>query len=586
MNRPRDRLWLWGALGLLVATAVVRILVLGWDALAPDDARYLYVGLSVLDGHGAVTPAGIPYVARSPVYGILLALGGRALGGDVITGAHVAAWAMAVVGLLGAVLLAARLGGAVAAVVAALTLVAMPLPWALLSTLRVDQALGTLVVGLVLVASTERPRARRAAAAGAILGIGVLVKEAALPVAALPVAWAAHGWGRPWLGRAALFALVVVVVAGWWWLVVWNEAGVLFPLNALGVIDARQVDAGPRPGRLDVIVIVAAVVGGAAAWAANGARSQREPRLRPLVVAALGLLPAAGYALMTGLAERNYLPLALLTAVAIGTAAPGTIARIRSARLPPRLRRGLAAAMVPAVLIAVAAGQVAAVRPSPSPLPGLIAAEVRQLSDAGGAVTMPFRERETVALELFGRNPVRSVGTTRVEPSARPGDYVWLGLRDRVLFGITRRDWQAAVGAPDVVVLVIVVPHPLAPAELVPALERPGAPDGGGIRAVKVIEAGGSAHVFAVSPDVAAAEAASLPPHLDATAALAWLALGDGDALGRLADAGAVVAPDASLEKLRTAVAGGACLVQAGAGHPDDWLRLVPAGPGCAAPAP
>ena len=59
------------AVGLAIAIvglALARIAG-GWAALAPDDARYLFVGLSILDGQGAVTPGGDPYLMRSPVYG-------------------------------------------------------------------------------------------------------------------------------------------------------------------------------------------------------------------------------------------------------------------------------------------------------------------------------------------------------------------------------------------------------------------------------------------------------------------------------------------------------------------------------------
>ena len=472
MNSRRDHMVLGGILLSLAALALVRTLVLGWDDLAPDDARYLYVGLSVLDGHGAVTPAGNPYLLRSPVYGVILALGARLLGDDVITGAHVAASAIGLAGLFGATAVAGRLGGSIAAVATGLALVAMPLPWALLPTLRVDQALAAIVVGLVFVASVARPGIWRAATAGAILGVGVLVKEAVLPVVVLPVAWLSPGWHRPWLRRAAAFVLMVILVAGWWWLVVWVEGEVLFPLNALGVIDARQVSTAGRLGRLDIAIAAA----GAAAWAIVTAMAVRVPHLRPLVVAAVALLPAAGYAFVSGLAERNYLPLALLTGVAIGLAAAAMVAwmRARSPNLPPQARRWLVVAGATVVLIVIVMGQVAAPRASPSRLPALVAAEIRQRTEPAQAVVMPFRDRETVGLELYGRNSLRSLGAGRVTAAARPADYVWMGLRDRQLFGITRSAWQATVGGPDVTMLVIVVPHPLSPATLIPSLEGPG----------------------------------------------------------------------------------------------------------------
>ena len=46
----------------IVGIGLARIAISGWAPLAADDARYLYVGLSILDGQGAVTPSGDPYV--------------------------------------------------------------------------------------------------------------------------------------------------------------------------------------------------------------------------------------------------------------------------------------------------------------------------------------------------------------------------------------------------------------------------------------------------------------------------------------------------------------------------------------------
>jgi hypothetical protein len=580
----RDHLWLGGTIGLLVAIALVRLLVLGWDVLAPDDARYLFVGLSVLDGHGAVTPAGLPYLLRSPVYGVSLALGARALGGDVITGAHVVAATLGIAGLLGATLLAWRLGGSVAAVATGLALVATPLPWALLPTLRVDQALAALVVGVVLLASTGRPGLGRAAVAGAVMGVGVLVKEAVLPVLMLPIAWASVGSRRRWLGEAAAFVLVVVVVAGWWWVVVWADAGVLFPLNGIDVIEARQVEVGTRLGRLDIAVAMAGMV----AWLIVGVSAVRRPRIRPLVAAAVGLLPAAAYALARGLAARNFLPLALLTGVAIGIAASLAVEwiRARPAVRSGRARWAFVAVGALAVTTTATAAQVTATRPSSSHLAARTTAGIVQHTRPGDAVVMPFRDRESIVLGLYGRNPVRSLGTVRVQSGDQPADYVWMGLRDHQLFGITRAAWKAALGQPDVALLVIVLPHPLSPAALVPSLQGPGPAGDPGTQALDVIADGGSANLFSVAPGRAVAGAELLVLHLDASAAAAWLALGGGDALDRLAAAQPVLVPDDSVGDLRSAVSGAACLSPAGTGYTEGWLRLLPLGTGCAALAP
>ncbi len=65
---------------VVAIVGVLRLAMFGWAGIAPDDARYLYVGLSTLAGDGPVTPSGNVFLLRSPLYGILLA-GRRAVHG-------------------------------------------------------------------------------------------------------------------------------------------------------------------------------------------------------------------------------------------------------------------------------------------------------------------------------------------------------------------------------------------------------------------------------------------------------------------------------------------------------------------------
>ncbi len=81
------------ALGLVVV-AIARLIVSGWADVAPDDARYVFVGLSTLDGHGSVTPSGNLFLLRSPIYGIALAAGRWLSADGPVGGARVVAAAL------------------------------------------------------------------------------------------------------------------------------------------------------------------------------------------------------------------------------------------------------------------------------------------------------------------------------------------------------------------------------------------------------------------------------------------------------------------------------------------------------------
>jgi hypothetical protein len=110
----------------VVVVAIGRLALFGWAGIAPDDARYVFVGLSTLDGHGPITPSGNLFLLRSPIYGIALAAG-RALTVDgPIAGARIVAVVLTVAALLAAVRFGWSLGGPVGAAGTALALMAMP----------------------------------------------------------------------------------------------------------------------------------------------------------------------------------------------------------------------------------------------------------------------------------------------------------------------------------------------------------------------------------------------------------------------------------------------------------------------------
>lgn len=515
---------------ILVALALVRI-AMGWTPLAPDDARYLFVGLSILDGQGAVTPSGDPYLLRSPVYGVALALGSRLVGGDPIDGARVVAVGVSLLGLLGAVRIAWLAAGPGAAVGAALGLAATPLLWQLLPSLRIDLPQTAIVVAVLLLA--WRPTTRRWAAAGAVLGIAVLVKETALPLLLLPLALLGLVPAPAVRRLAVVYVAAAVATAGWWWVVVWAVSGRVFPADALALVEARDV-AGSLQVPWDALPILVAFV---AAWILVLRLARHDPGARLLLAAALGLVPAATYALASGLAARNFAGLSVLSAIALGIAGAALVSAIRSRLAGPSgfdtaPSRAIAALVLGAMILVGVAGPVLgqrAVRPPPSDrlTNGLVAWVGANVAN-GGRVVMTFREREEVALRRFGQTEVDLLAVRRVDANVPPERFIWMGLRDRQLFGYPRDGWVATLTDPPAAFLLLVGPHPFTPTDLLGDHPDPAV---AGLTRVATMEADDDrADIFRIDPNDVRDGTTALPLHLSAEAALAWLDLAAGPA--------------------------------------------------------
>lgn len=566
------------ALGI-ITVAIARLALFGWADVAPDDARYVFVGLSTLDGHGPVTPSGNLFLLRSPVYGIALAAG-RWLGADSpVGGARIVAAALSVAGMVGAVWLSWSFAGSLGALGTALGLLAMTLIWRLVPTLRIDlpQTAGVIAVLIAL----RRPTAQRWVLAGALFGVTVLVKETILLLALSPLAFVGTvsraRFGRLW----GLFLGTAVLVAGWWWIVVWMQSGSIFPLNAIGVIERRDVGTDLR---LDTFALgLGCVIG--VGWLIVLAAARHDPDLRLLVAGAICLLPPAGYALANGLSTRNLAGLAVLSAVAIGVAC-ARVARQVAARAPS----GGPTRAVPTIVLTIGlviglggavAGQGRVGDPGESTLPGQMTAWLRANAPPGSHAVMTFRDSEIVALELYGRMSVPGLPAVRVATDAPLSDFLWIGLRDRQLFGYTRSGWVGTLAQPGTGAFILAGPHPLTPAELMPALDRGGLP--GVVLAEQFATEGEWASIYAVTPPSVDAELDAVHLHLSPGAALAWLDLTGADgapgAARRLVDSAPVVV-GTETEALARRLAGVACLIADPANGPES-SRMVMIGSEC-----
>jgi hypothetical protein len=471
------------------------------------------------------------------------------------------------------------IAGPVAAAGTALALLAMPLVWRLLPTLRIDlpQAAG---VGATLLA-LHRPTIRRWALAGALFGLTILVKETILLIALAPLAFAGT-MPRTRLAQLwSVFLVVAAIVAGWWWVVVWANSGTIFPLNAVDVIERRDVGADIRLDAFGVVLL--GLVG--AAWAVVISGARRDPGPRLLVFAAACLVPPAAYATLNGLSSRNYAGLAVLSAIAVGVAVSRILPWVVSrSSLRPGLRAGALGLAAVVGIAGAAAGQIRVGNPDEPALPGQLVDWLRAETPPGDHVLMTFRYNEIVSLELYGDVAVPSLGAVRVDGSTPLSEFLWMGLRDQQLFGYTRSRWEAALGRPGTTYLVLAGPHPLTPAELMPTLDRGGLP--GLIRAQSFSADDDWATIYRVEAASVRARPTDIALHLSPAAAIAWLDLAGGvpggDPAGAarlLVDAGPiVVGPDR--ETLARRLVGIACLVALADLGPDA-ARVVPDGPQC-----
>ncbi|MDQ6794214.1 MAG: hypothetical protein M3067_05255, partial [Chloroflexota bacterium] len=225
------------ALAVVVACAVVYAAVL---MIVParfhgyDDAKYLSIGLNVLDGRGPLTSFGVFFEPHSPLWPVILAIPKAWLGIDPFGWAHIlnVIAAVAVVGL--GALLGWRIRPAAGAL-AAVGILAFPYLFDLSRRVGLDMPIAALSLGyLVLGGVAARDRSIRwAIGAGVLFGIAALIKESVLPFAPVPFI-AAYAAGRPAssVARQGTIALLVAaVVTSWWWLMYAAGTGRVYRLG-------------------------------------------------------------------------------------------------------------------------------------------------------------------------------------------------------------------------------------------------------------------------------------------------------------------------------------------------------------------
>jgi hypothetical protein len=262
MSAPSERRM---AAGIVAATVVVFVGLLA--VVSPfyrsfDESKYLGIGYSMLAGHGPRTVFGAIFLPHSPLWPMIVTAPNVWFGIDAFDWGHLLN-AIAGVGVLVAV---AILGWRIRPVVGALAAVgylAVPYLHDLTRTARLDVpaaalALAYLVVGIDAV---RRGSVRRGLIAGAILAIGFLIKEIALPFAPVPFLVGILA-GRPLssIARVAAAVLAVAIVGTSWWFALFaslthqvyrlgTPAWTLIPLLIIAVIAIVAGLAAPSLAR-------------------------------------------------------------------------------------------------------------------------------------------------------------------------------------------------------------------------------------------------------------------------------------------------------------------------------------------------
>ncbi|MEX2225016.1 MAG: hypothetical protein WEB52_01050 [Dehalococcoidia bacterium] len=275
-------------MALPLVAVVVLLLTVPLFAAAPanltsDESLYLAEAYNIAHGEGVTYPSGDAVVHRAPLFPAVLAPFVRMAGAD---GAYAVARAIVVVNALLVMLLAFRMGGALAGAIAGVTTAAASYLNGLGTTLYLDpfECTFMLLALLALHEATRSHTARWFAAAGACIGAALLVKEAGVQWAPLgAVAWLAVPSLRTRDGAlgAALFTGAFAAAVAPWWAWVWVHDSSIYLLGG----------AAPHFALVAGSLIIAAFVA-ATAWLAR-APALRAMRIDRAAMPAAGLLVAA-----------------------------------------------------------------------------------------------------------------------------------------------------------------------------------------------------------------------------------------------------------------------------------------------------
>jgi 4-amino-4-deoxy-L-arabinose transferase-like glycosyltransferase len=205
--------------------------------LTSDESLYLAEAYNIAHGDGATYPSGDAVVHRAPLFPALLAPAVKIGGPDA---AYTVTKAIIVVNALLVMLLAYRIGGALAGAVAGMVASGAAYLNELGTTLYLDPLECTfMLLGLLaLHQATAGQPVRWCASAGAMMGLAFLAKEAAIQWLPLGVvAWLAMPALRSRVGAAgaASFTAAFAAVVAPWWAWVWLQDASIYLLGGDGL---------------------------------------------------------------------------------------------------------------------------------------------------------------------------------------------------------------------------------------------------------------------------------------------------------------------------------------------------------------
>lgn len=216
----RERLLLVGAMATSFALVVAYVVATRSVALGGDQPEYHSQGVLFAEGKlwWSTAPFGDahPSAWKAPGYPAWIGFW-YALLGDSPTRIELVQALLAPLTVLLTWLLARRLFTPRVAIVAAWVTAVLPLAWEYYGLLFPEALAVPLTVGALLVFLGREPTPARAAAAGALLGVNLLVRPSAFfLLAAIAAAWiVAAGWRRGAAMTAVTAAVAVLVVAPW-----------------------------------------------------------------------------------------------------------------------------------------------------------------------------------------------------------------------------------------------------------------------------------------------------------------------------------------------------------------------------------
>ncbi len=246
----------------------------------------------------------------------------RLVGGDPFTGPRLLGWSLATAALVTAIVFGFRLARGPGAVATGLVILMTPVLWSTVPSTRVEVALICSLMVLLLV--VDKPSPRRMLIGGVLAGVTLLIKETSAPLIVLPLAYLGKVPNSEWRRLVARYALGFASTVVWWFITVLVVADQIFPFEGLRNAAASNL---PRDFRLNLSaqLLIALSI---AAWLLVAIRRRNDPRARLLVLAGLAFVPASLIAWEAHYGIRQFVPITLLSCIALGVAAADLLASV------------------------------------------------------------------------------------------------------------------------------------------------------------------------------------------------------------------------------------------------------------------